>query len=725
MRVKRRITHLLLLLGLGAQTCQASNAEQSDKTEPLKSVAAVRRLSSSEAAKKLPLKLKALVTFFDPDWRLLCVQEQGTGIYVESADGAIQRAGDKLKTGSVVEIEGYSGAGMFAPIVFCRDLRVLGQEPLPDPRPLAFDQFQGGREDSQWVTVAGVVRRAKILHSHLELDLAAGERSMLVYIPNVTDPALAASYVDSAVTVSGVCATVFKDRKWIGSRILAPSLQELKVRRPGSADPFSLPVQPLSALGRFAPDVDPGHRVKIAGVVSWNDGAGSLYVQDDSAGIRVQGDSARLQAKVGDGVEAVGFPVLAHSPHLAEGEVRVVGPGPALEPLSLNSNEALDADNINGRLVAIEGRILDCKHRPDRTTLELSVSNEQAEGPSILQASLAGTLDCPQPASLVRITGVADVSPSSDRPKSVAIRLRSADDLVVLSRAPWWTAGKVLGLVAILACAALIGMVWIFALRRQVRRQTRLLREHSERLQALSGQLITAQEAERSHLARELHDEFAQVLATVNFHLLSLKGRLDPKAQPCLDECTAILNQAIDKVRSLALDLRPTMLDLMGLEAALHWLVRRHEQSGICAAQLIGHVSEASLPADLSITCFRVVQEALINVMKHAQARQVVVTLHHDEAELRLEIKDDGVGFDVGNTLARVVEHKSFGLLGIRERVQLFGGHLDIESAPGQGARIAVRFPLARASNGASRLGGFKGAAPVEGTSSGSPEVRP
>ena len=218
------------------------------------------------------------------------------------------------------------------------------------------------------------------------------------------------------------------------------------------------------------------------------------------------------------------------------------------------------------------------------------------------------------------------------------------------------------------------------------------LRESATRLQHLSRRLLAVQEEERRHLARELHDEFGQLLATITLHLHAARSVAGEAVRPRLEECAALLERAGGQVRSLALELCPTMLETQGLEATLRWLAQQHEQRTGIAVQIEGHLHRA--PGDLAIACFRVAQEALTNVVRHAQARHVWIELSQSDSALSLVIRDDGVGFDVASTLAQAAERGRLGLLGMRERVQIVGGGLDVDSAPGRGTRIAISFPL-------------------------------
>jgi signal transduction histidine kinase len=219
------------------------------------------------------------------------------------------------------------------------------------------------------------------------------------------------------------------------------------------------------------------------------------------------------------------------------------------------------------------------------------------------------------------------------------------------------------------------------------------LRESTDRLQHLSRRLLAVQEEERRHLSRELHDEFGQLLATIAVHLHAAKGLAGDAARSRLEECSVLLQRTGAQLRSLALELRPTMLDSAGLEPALRWLAEQHKQRTGIATQVVGHLND--LPGDLAIACFRVAQEALTNVVRHARAQHVWIELDQTDGALELVVRDDGVGFDVTKTLDSAAGQGNLGLLGMKERVQILGGILEIDSEPGHGTRIRISLPLA------------------------------
>lgn len=226
------------------------------------------------------------------------------------------------------------------------------------------------------------------------------------------------------------------------------------------------------------------------------------------------------------------------------------------------------------------------------------------------------------------------------------------------------------------------------------KRAEEALHHSHQRLQQLSRRLIEVQERERRHLARELHDEMGQVLTMISVTLKGLREKLDGALQPRLEESIGYVDRVIQEVRSLSLDLRPAMLDDLGLAAALRWYAERQAERAGFKVNLITESTAGDVSTEVRNACFRVAQEAMTNIVRYGKARQVRVELHQRENEVQLIVHDDGVGFDVAAVRARAAQGKSVGVLGMQERVELLEGKFEIKSAPGQGTTIHARFPL-------------------------------
>ena len=220
------------------------------------------------------------------------------------------------------------------------------------------------------------------------------------------------------------------------------------------------------------------------------------------------------------------------------------------------------------------------------------------------------------------------------------------------------------------------------------------LRETADRLQHLSRRLITLQEEERRHLSRELHDEFGQLLSAISMHLEVAKSVSEAKAWPSLRECAELVQRAGEGMRRLALELRPTMLEGAGVDGTLRWLAEQHSRQGKLrvAVRVAGTLAE--IPNEVAITCFRIAQEALTNVERHAHAEKVSIRLDRQADGLRVTIEDDGIGFDVASTRERAAAGGRLGFIGMRERAEILGGRLEIDSSPQGGTRVSVWLPL-------------------------------
>jgi PAS domain S-box-containing protein len=228
-----------------------------------------------------------------------------------------------------------------------------------------------------------------------------------------------------------------------------------------------------------------------------------------------------------------------------------------------------------------------------------------------------------------------------------------------------------------------------------------------EMLQTFPRRLIEVQEAERRRVARELHDEIGQALTAIKINLQSVQhsaGAL-PLAQQ-LKESAGIVDRALQQVRDLSLNLRPSLLDDLGLIAALRWYADREARRAGLIPEFVADLSETRLPSELETACFRITQEALTNVVRHAQARRVWVELRQRGSELHLMIRDDGIGFDVSAARRRHASDVSLGLQGMQERALILNGKIEIKSAPARGTEIHVWFSLTVIPSSANEEGG-------------------
>jgi signal transduction histidine kinase len=222
------------------------------------------------------------------------------------------------------------------------------------------------------------------------------------------------------------------------------------------------------------------------------------------------------------------------------------------------------------------------------------------------------------------------------------------------------------------------------------------LQKREKTLAELLHQIVGAQESERRRIARDLHDATGQSLTAISLGLRGIEAMLQTDRPVKLEQIRNLQlfgTNAITELRRIIADLRPSQLDDLGLRATLRWYLQEFEQRHNISTTLHLPESMGRLPAEFETVLFRIVQEGLINVAKHAEASTVSVKVERGAEFITLRLEDDGRGFDADEVFSRQ-EHHGWGLLGIQERVALLGGRYELESAPGQGCRISVYIPL-------------------------------
>jgi len=226
------------------------------------------------------------------------------------------------------------------------------------------------------------------------------------------------------------------------------------------------------------------------------------------------------------------------------------------------------------------------------------------------------------------------------------------------------------------------------------------LKESHAQLRALAARLHSAREDESRRISREIHDELGQALTSLNMDLNWIQQKLKEEKSPLLRPqlqrrmraMTALLESTVRSVQRIATELRPHMLDDFGLTATLEWQAEEFERRTGIHCRWKPKPAVVHLHQDQAVAFLRIFQEILTNVGRHASARSVGLRLVQKNADLILEVADDGRGFDEKKLLA----HKSLGLLGMRERVAFTGGHVEVCSAPGKGTRVTVVSPIAK-----------------------------
>ena len=227
-------------------------------------------------------------------------------------------------------------------------------------------------------------------------------------------------------------------------------------------------------------------------------------------------------------------------------------------------------------------------------------------------------------------------------------------------------------------------------------RLNRELEVSHERLRALSRRLFEVQEEERKRLARDLHDDVGQALTALKIQLESIArpgGELTARSR--IEDIVDTVQHTLERVRQLSLSLRPPQLDDLGLVPALRSHLDRQARVAGLHAHFEAEDAPQELAPDAETACFRVAQEAINNVLRHARARNIWVRLFTAGGRLAISVRDDGRGFDLDAVRARAANGASLGLVGMEERMALAGGSFELRSQPGQGTVLLATFPIA------------------------------
>jgi hypothetical protein len=473
-----------------------------------------------------------VVTFYDARPNDLFFQDATAGIYVL----ANLSLSDKLAVGESVEITGATDVGDFAPVVKAGAVRVTGHAPLPLPRRVTISQLFTGKEDSQWIEVKGVVRSATDLADRNYLNLAMDGQRLRVSVKTIdrTNAAqLISKYIGTVVRVRGVSYSRYnKLGQFRLPWVAVTSLEDVVIESPSPGQPG---VVPIANLARFNPSGYCGNRVKVTGVVTLQEDDGAVFIQDNGKGLCVL-LAQPTELAPGDQVTVSGYTALGdYVPILEDATVEVSGHGQAPAPLAVDLKSLLESpENYDYLLVRVKANLVNLISRPAQQTLVLEASN------SVITAAIENgkankIVESLRNGSQLELTGIFIAQsplkwipgfiPSRERsgsdafyfpPESVRILLRSPRDVLVLHHPPWWTLARLLWVVGVMTLVLLIGLAWVVALDRRVRRQTQIIGEKVRREGVLE---------ERDRIAREFHDTLEQELVAITMQLDAIKAQ--------------------------------------------------------------------------------------------------------------------------------------------------------------------------------------------------------
>ncbi len=429
----------------------------------------IRKLTPEQVSLNYPVRLRGVVTYFDPNSESMFIQDATGGIWARHPRGIA-----KLAAGQWIELEGITLPG-FAPSIDRPRWKILRSAPLPAPRKVSFEQLASTAEDGRWQQVEGVVRSARIDAARrlLRLSTAITGGRITVVIPGLD--AAPAGLVDAKIRVRGVCGTRFNQRKqMIGVNILAPDLRYVHILEPAPTDPFNAPALPIALLNRFTFQADSNRRARILGVVTAQMTGQVIYVTDPSGSLYVQ-TAQEAPFQPGERVDVVGFRGVVDSrPALEEAIVRRVGMGTPVEPHFLTPQGALRGEH-DSALVTMEGQLTASSSLPSEQAFLIRQDN--AVFGAVWKGPLKNGPAAPPEGAWVRLTGICLVETDAlGAPVSFRIQLRSPQDLVVVRKPRWLTLNRALSGLGVLAASILVILGWVAVLRRRVQGQTEIIR---------------------------------------------------------------------------------------------------------------------------------------------------------------------------------------------------------------------------------------------------------
>jgi len=622
-------------------------------------------------AQPAQVSLDATVTFQDPELTIFLSDETGVTFIRGTRNNPRVNRGERLHIG------GETHDGLIIGGIKPSRIERLGEGKSVTAREVSPEDLASGRFHYHWVNITGVGRavRSEGENTSTIVVNVAGRNIELRVDESIPD---AASLVDAELRVQGLAAGDINDRR----QLVMPYLRvggsaDIAILKAAPADPFGAPVVPVAGLGTAG---DGGHRVKIRGVALAGPMAGGLFLRDAGRSVFVRTEATEVNA--GDAVEALGFTEMgSFSTQLSDAICRVVG---AREPpVPLNVTEKELTNGTDAELITVEARVLQRIDRDSHAELlaQAGAVNLTVIVPNRVPAEA-------QAESVVRITGLCRVAGMRSggyraRPTAYTVWLRTADDLVLLRRTPWWNSQRLAVGLASVAALASAAFIWVVLLRRQVGRQLAVIEAKAQR------EAITE---ERQRIAREFHDTLEQELAGLSLRLDATTARVtDEKARALLEQQRRLLMRLQTEARDFVWDLRDPSRQGAELDVALRSLIEHLQVNTITALHFQKEGAPPMVPPLVQHHLLRIAREAVNNAVKYAQASRIDVTLRSAPGAVHLAISDDGKGF-VLEEAARLEGH--FGIRGMRERARKLGAKFEVRSECGKGTRIDLTLAL-------------------------------
>jgi len=667
-------------------------------------------------------------TAVKPDWEgRFFVQDATAGIFAEDSNHTRPAPGDD------VEVTGTTHPGGFAPFISYASWRKLGTAPLPPAKVVNIEQLMAGSEDSQRVEIMGTIRTAQFENPIVMYEIVSGGYRLTAYAPPLAGVNLE-TLIGARVRVRGTASTFFSGqlRQLITVELNVPFSSDFMVEKMETGDPFAAPVLALNQLGQFKKDRELGERVHVQGVVTYQRPGEDLFLQDLTSGLQIKCRQT-TPLEVGDVVDVIGFPGFDHFlPVLEDARFRK-----SAAPRQTPVPKETDVKDLRGgfrhaSFIRLQGKVLNRTDQPvaagtgDHAEPQIGLTLQEAGVVFTVEGFSRESNDALRQiavGSRLEVDGICFMHiTEAGNLQSLQMFVPAAGDIRVLQRPDWLTPVRLLAGLAVLFSVLLVALTWTIMVQKRnlalkdliqekTKAQQELQQSHellewrvAERTKQLKFEMGARKEAEvqfkatlaeRTRLARELHDTLEQVLTGIGLQMDTAAEivEADPGAgKQRIRLVRNLMSETQQELRRSIWELRSRELEQFSFPEALRLNARHITEGTRLKLEVETTGTHRALSEVTEENLLRISQAAVTNVIKHAGASEVKISLQYRDREVSLQIRDNGHGFNPDNYSGAGEGH--FGLLGISERVKRLDGKFQITSAPGQGTCLDVRVPI-------------------------------
>ena len=694
----------------GASICSSQTNLPSSRSLPtLTEVGQVHRLTRGQAAEGYPVHVKVVVTYFESSANPEMFIQDATGsAWVRWSPGS-----PKPAAGQLIDLWGVTTQTDFSPDIDKAHWTVIDEVPMPAAKRVTFEEMASTSVDARWVEIEGLVRSAEIPPNDccLQLIVEVPEGRIVVRVNGQST--VPDRLVDSYVRIHGACGAIYTAKNQIVGVILyVPSTEQIKTIDPGPVDPFAAAARPIEALQRFNFIGRPEHRVKASGIVTARFQRKDLYIADATGSVHVEtNQSAPLSP--GDRVEVVGFAgFVDYRPVVKDAIYRRTGTAPVPAALPVQADKALEDDTYDSALVTIEGQVTARAVLPSEEVLVMKHGGTSFS--AIGQWKSAAAKKTVSEGGRIRVTGILAMEKDGfGQPQLFKILMRSPEDELVLSNPSWWTLGRALSILGLVALIALTTSAWVLVLRRRVRSQTVELQRKNDELGAALTNAQEATQLKSEFLANMSHEIRTPMNGILGMTALARGASSREEQEEYLadlntsaESLLTLLNDILDlsKIEAGRMELNPAPVAIVDVvKDAIQLLRHAAARKGID----LGYTLTSELLRTVSADPVRL-RQVLLNLMgnavKFTERGSVTVSAEvdrEDEATIyaKFAIRDTGPGIapdkhriifesfrQADGSTTRKYGGTGLGLAISARLVELMGGRIWVDSAVGQGS---------------------------------------